>query len=305
MEIILQNKEKEQNFDCVVQYGKGIKAGEIACGFSGLGEKAIFVGAGDVKAESYEDGLFRGLKSAMTVAEGRGDKNIAVDVDSFAPDPSLVSYILNVFLDALIELRGSASVSEWKICLWYTAYQADELLLQGVEDAMFAPIKVNENQSFGDYGDPLKKEFQEFLKELPEQKPFREYLLDLIDKKEFRKYSDAYRKCGISKSTFSKITNFSIKGYKPTQKDYKPSKSTVAAFAIGLELDLAEAQKFFHAAGYHLDRNETMDRIVRFFIEKKIYDIQEVNCCLDYFGLPILGEHSRDDCVRTAKDAYE
>lgn len=297
MEIILQNKEKEHNFDCVVQYGKGIKAGEIACGFSGLGEKAIFVGTADLGDETYEDGLLCGVRTAMSLSAETGYQHIAIDIDSFAPDPSVAPYIVNALLDCLLECHSSLSGSKLTIYLIHAAHRLEETLLQGVEDAIFAPVKVNENQSFGDYGDPLKKEFQEFLKELPAQKPFREHLLDLIAKKDFRKYSDAYRKCGVSKSTFSKITNFSVKDHKPPKKEYKPSKGTVAAFAIGLELDLAEAQKLFHAAGYHLDRNEKMDRVVRFFIEKQIYDIHEVNYCLAYFDIPLLGEHCRDDNV--------
>ena len=291
MEIILQHKGKEQNYDCIVQYGKGVKAGETVCGFSERGENAVFIGVAGIDDEAYEDSLFCGLKGAMAIAEKAGYHTVAVDVDSFVPEISLTSYILNVFLDCLIEHRASTPSFDREFRLLYADRQAEELLLRDVEDAVFAPVKVYENHSFGDYGDPLKKEFHEFVQDFSEQKTFREYLLALIDKKGFRKYSDAYKKCGVSKSTFSKITNFA-------SDDYKPSKGTVAAFAIGLELDLAEAQKLFHAAGYHLDRTEKMDQIVRFFIEKKIYDIQEVNCCMDYFGVPLLGEHCRDDAVR-------
>lgn len=291
MEIILQHKGKEQNYDCIVQHGKGVKAGETVCGFSECGEKAVFIGVVGIDNEGYEDSLFCGLKGAMAIAEKAGYHTIAVDVDSFVPEISLTSYILNAFLDCLIECRASVPSCNREIRLLYAEHRAEEALLQDLEDAVFVPIKVNEKQSFGDYGDPLKKEFQEFLKQFSGQKTFREYLLALIDKKGFRKYSEVYKKCGISKSTFSKIANFALKGY-------KPSKSTVAAFAIGMGLDLAEAQKLFHAAGYHLDGIEMMDQIVRFFIEKKIYDIQEVNYCMNYFGLPLLGEHSRDDNVR-------
>lgn len=298
MDIILWDQQEKINSNCIIRYGRGVKAGEIACGFTDSGEKAIFIGVGDVEAETYEDGLFCGLKKAMVEAEGKGYKNIEVDIDSFVTDPSLVSYILNEFIDYMVERRLTSPFFEGKIYLRYTAHQADKSLLEDVENVIFAPIKVNKAQSFGDYGDPLKKEFQEFLEGFSEQKTFREHLLDLIDKKGFRKYSVVYKKCGISKSTFSKIINFAL-------PDYKPSKSTVAAFAIGLELDLPEAQKLFHAAGYHLDRTEKMDQILRFFIEKKIFDIQEINYCMNYLGVPLLGEHSRDDGVRIAKNTRE
>ena len=292
MEIILQHKSEAQSCDCIVQYGQGLKTGETACGANGA--EAIFVGVGDAESETFEDGLFCGLKNVMAIAEQRGYAGVAIDIDSFVSDSSLTTYVLNAFLDCLTERCGAIPAFDRTIYLLYSAYQVEESHLQGAEDAIFAPVKVNENQSFGDHGDPLKKEFQNFLKDLPEQTSFRVYLLDLIDQRNFSKYSDVYKKCSVSKSTFSKIANFTL-------KDYKPSKSTVAAFAIGLELDIKEAQKLFHVAGYHLGSSEQMDQIVRFFIENKIYDVQEVNYCLDYFGLPILGEHSRDDCVRVTR----
>ncbi len=153
-------------------------------------------------------------------------------------------------------------------------------------DELRKPIKQVVNHSFGDRGDPLKERFEEFDSNLRGDINFRDYLIALIEEKGYEKYSQVYKDAGISKYTFSKILNFS--------KEHKPSKDTVAALTIGLKLNLDDAQKFYHSAGYHLGTTDLVDRVVRFFISESLYNIDEVNYCLYYYGHPILGEKPRD-----------
>ena len=42
-------------------------------------------------------------------------------------------------------------------------------------------------------------------------------------------------------------------------------------------------------AGYSLSNSDTGDLVVKFCIERKIYDLIEVNEALDYFGQKLLG----------------
>lgn len=153
-------------------------------------------------------------------------------------------------------------------------------------DELRKPIKQVVNHSFGDRGDPLKERFEEFDSHLRRDINFRNYLIALIEEKGYEKYSQVYKDAGISKYTFSKILNFS--------KEHKPSKDTVAALTIGLKLNLDDAQKFYHSAGYHLGTTDLVDRVVRFFISESLYNIDEVNYCLYYYKHPILGEKPRD-----------
>ncbi len=111
------------------------------------------------------------------------------------------------------------------------------------------------------------------------EESFAEALFRLIDE---RGMSDAecYKKAHIDRKTFSKIR---------TQKDYKPRKTTAAAFAIALELPLDEAKDLIEKAGYSLTHSSKFDIILEYFIKKGKYDIFEINEALYAFGEKILG----------------
>lgn len=201
-----------------------------------------------------------------------------------------LSYFLSVLSEALDdELETSGDE-----CLEVIVSVSDLDSLTGNIEALEAELQkldvVTREQSFGDYGDRLRPEFEYYTDRLFPQKCFAEYLSELIEGKRISKYSDVYRAAGISKFTFSKIMNL--------KKTHQPSKGTVTALAIGLKLDLEEAQKLYNAAGYYLGYSDLTDKIIRFFIEKEIYDINEVNICLLYYNLPILGEQARECKVR-------
>ena len=171
-------------------------------------------------------------------------------------------------------------------------YRAEQKILHCLETKLDCNTKIKVDQVFGVGGDTLKKKFIEFEKGLEYAKPFREYLLALIDERQYRKDSEVYKAAGISKYTYSKITSFKI------TPPHKPSKDTVAALSIGLKLSLDEAQKLYNSAGYYLGTTEFVDRVVRFFIEESLYEIDDVNYCLEYYGYPPLGERSRDDRIK-------
>ncbi len=277
MEIILRNEKSQCIADCTVRYAK-----EMAAGKAELSGKNILVGTADPEDDAYEQILFTGLKSAFSLALSHGYQNVLVDVNSFVSDAD-ADYFVSAAFDAAEEWGETGAAMTVEI---FREFSADEGLLERADAAVRAPAKETKTQSFGDIGDPLQQEFESYMKKNPAQDPFRKYLLELIDKGGYRKYSEVYKRAGISKSTFSRIINFAL--------DYMPSKSTVAALAIGLRLDPKETQKFFHAAGYHLGTSELQDRVVRFFIETGNYSVREVNYCLYYYGAPLLGEHARE-----------
>jgi hypothetical protein len=126
---------------------------------------------------------------------------------------------------------------------------------------------------------PCSIEMDDYIKKT-RQPTFRQVLFSFIDKKGARD-SDIYKIAGIDRRHFSKIRS---------NPDYRPGKKPVVALAIALELNKKETDKLLSAAGYSLSESDTFDLVIQFCLEKKIYDIHDVNQALDYFSLkPLIG----------------
>lgn len=108
---------------------------------------------------------------------------------------------------------------------------------------------------------------------------FQEYLFRLIDRKGLED-KDVYKKANIDRKHFSKIKS---------NVNYHPSKRTVLAFAIALELNLDETKDLLLRAGIALSPSNTFDIIMTYCIEHQIRDIYEINCILFKYNQPILG----------------
>ena len=121
------------------------------------------------------------------------------------------------------------------------------------------------------------RSLDEFLKE--KDVGFTETLLKLI-RDSGMKNSAVYKKANISKQHFSKIINDS---------NAKPSKQTAIALALALELDLEGTKDLIGRAGYALTKSSTFDLIIQYFIEKKQYDVIEINIALYEFDQSLLG----------------
>ena len=94
------------------------------------------------------------------------------------------------------------------------------------------------------------------------------------------KETDVYKRANVDRKLFSKIRN---------NPEYRPSKVTAVALAIGLELNLDDTKDFIGRAGYALTHSSRFDIIIEYFIENGNYNVFEINEALFAFDQSLLG----------------
>lgn len=108
---------------------------------------------------------------------------------------------------------------------------------------------------------------------------FSTTLLHMIDERGL-KDSTVYKRANMSRQHFSKIRG---------NRSYKPTKQTVLALCVALELSLDETRLLLERAGFALTHADKRDVIVEYFIRQGVYDIYEINLALYTFDQPLLG----------------
>lgn len=98
-----------------------------------------------------------------------------------------------------------------------------------------------------------------------------------IEKKGYEDHVMVYLNAGLSRQDFSRIMS----------PGAKVSKKFVWSMAIGLHLDLDEADELLHSAGYYRTKRG-LDGVMTFSLANGVYDIYLINYSLEKLDLPLL-----------------
>ena len=90
---------------------------------------------------------------------------------------------------------------------------------------------------------------------------------------------EVYKRANIDRKLFSKIRS---------NPGYHPRKQTVLALAIALKLNIDDTVDLLARAEYALSPGNKGDLIVKYFIERGVFDIMTINYALDEYGQAIL-----------------
>lgn len=160
--------------------------------------------------------------------------------------------------------RNRINVYGESVCLSPRAFEKQECCTE-----FAVPMMADELSNTADLG--------EIVAILDES--FSEMLLRKIDELGITD-AECYKKANIDRKLFSKIRS---------NPSYKPSKPTVIAFCIALELDLKETNEMLLKAGFALSHSNKFDVIIEYFIKHKNYNIFDINEALFAFDQNLLG----------------
>jgi len=105
-----------------------------------------------------------------------------------------------------------------------------------------------------------------FNEKVKQESSFQDFLFSLIRDKNLSDV-EVYRRSNIDRRLFSKIRS----------DNYKPSKKSILALCVGLQLTLPQADTLLMKAGYSFSDNDVSDVIIQYCLVERIYDIIDVN----------------------------
>lgn len=111
------------------------------------------------------------------------------------------------------------------------------------------------------------------------EESFSEALLRMIDERGMTD-PEVYRRANIDRKLFSKIRN---------NTGYQPKKGTAIGLAVALRLNIDETLDLIGRAGYTLTNASVSDLVVRYFIERQQWDVNDINMVLFRYDQTLIG----------------
>jgi hypothetical protein len=109
-----------------------------------------------------------------------------------------------------------------------------------------------------------------FIKEKRDYETFA-FSVDKLRKEKRLSPAELYKAAWIDKRLYSKIM---------TTVNYRPAKNTAISFGLALKLNADEFADFLRNAGFALSDSSIFDLVIRFCLERGIYDLHDVNALL-------------------------
>ncbi len=169
----------------------------------------------------------------------------------------------------------------------FTQEQRGELALY-IQENYLSPVLANVGAGIGDMDKAGKDSSEEYtdresftLDQLMEEvgASFHEMLFLRIDMSGMTDV-EVYKRANMDRKLFSKIRS---------NPAYHPRKHTVLALAIALRLSIEDTVDLLARAEFALSPSNKGDLIVRYFIERGVYDIRTINYALYEYDQTILG----------------
>ena len=91
---------------------------------------------------------------------------------------------------------------------------------------------------------------------------------------------DIYKNSLINRKLFSALN---------VNDDYIPSRETAIMYCIALKLNYEDSVNLLKSAGYTFYEYSNFDRVVKYFLDNKIYNIDKINDALYYYTNKCLG----------------
>jgi hypothetical protein len=120
--------------------------------------------------------------------------------------------------------------------------------------------------SFGEVSDHMSG----FIKEKHDYTDFA-HSLDKIREEKGMSPAQLYKAAWLDKRLYSKMMS---------TPNYRPAKNTAISFGLALRLNLDEFALFLQNAGFAMSYSSIFDLVVRFCVEREIYDLHDVNALL-------------------------